>query len=66
MDNKNRGSKSNGKSWVAVAVIDDLSDLEKNAQMYNLKEQNLLVGKDDRVKEFDTEKMERFEKAWSK
>ena len=55
-----------GKSWVTVAVLDDLSDIEKNMQMYKLTDTKQLVDKDDRVTEFDSFKMERLEAALSK
>ena len=55
-----------GKSWIAVAVLDDISNMEKNLQMHQITDRNALFDKEDKVKEFDTFKIERVEMAWSK
>ena len=66
MDNTNRASRTPGKSWIAVQILDDISDNEKNLQMYNISNVNDLKDKDCRAREFDTDKIERVENAWCK
>ena len=51
---------------MAIQVIDDLSDNEKNLQMLDLPTVNDLINQPDRVREFDTEKIERLERAFRK
>ena len=51
---------------MAIQILDDLSDNEKNVQMMNLNSVEELVNQPDRVRDFDTEKIERIEKNFRK
>ena len=51
---------------MAIQMIDDLSDNEKNLQMLDLPTVEDLINQPDKVREFDTEKIERIERAFSK
>ena len=51
---------------MAIQILDDLSSNEKNVQMLNLNSVNDLVNQPDKVREFDTEKIERTEKLFRK
>ena len=51
---------------MAIQVMDDVSDQEKNIQMLDLENVEDLVNQPDKVRDFDTEKVERLERAWSK
>ena len=47
-------------------ILDDITNQEKNMQMHNLNDPRDLVDKPDMVREWDTEKSERMEKAFRK
>ena len=51
---------------MAIQVLDDLSDNEKNLQMLDVPTLDDLINQPDKVREFDTEKVERLERAFSK
>ena len=51
---------------MAIQMIDDLSANEKNLQMLELPTVEDLINQPDKVREFDTEKVERIERAFSK
>ena len=51
---------------MAIQVLDDLSDNEKNLQMLDVSTLDELIGKPDMVRQFDSEKIERLERCWSK
>ena len=66
MDNKNRASALAGKNFVTLQVLDDLSDTEKNMQAHNVHNPRDLVSLDDKVRQWDTDKAERIERAFRK
>ena len=48
---------------MVVAIFDDLSENEKNLQMYGINTVDELIMRPSRVKEFDTDKAERLTKS---
>lgn len=66
MDNKNRASNMVGKNFITLQVLDDVSDTEKNMQMHNVQNPRDLVDLEDRVRQWDTEKAEKLERAFRK
>ena len=55
-----------GKNYITLQLLDDVSNNEKNMQMHNLNDPRDLVDKEDKVRDWDSEKNERFERSWSK
>ena len=55
-----------GKNFCTLQVLDDLSEIEKNLQMNSVHDPRDLVNKEDKVRDWDTEKMERLERAFRK
>ena len=66
MDNQNRASKNAGKNYLTFQLLDDISDNEKNVQLNGVETANELWNLPDKVREWDSEKLERMERAWSK
>ena len=54
------------KDHMVIALSDDISDNEKNMQMYNLNDPRDLLSRPSRVVDFDTEKAERLIKSLGK
>ena len=51
---------------MAIQILDDLSDNEKTLQMLDVSTLDELINKPDMVRQFDSEKVERLERCWSK
>lgn len=51
---------------MTLQVLDDLSDTEKNMQVHNVQNPRDLVDLDDKVRQWDTDKAERIERAFRK
>ena len=66
VDVRNLAVREGVKEHMVVAIFDDVSDLEKNLQMYGLKDPRDLMTRPSRITEFDTEKAERLVKSLGK
>ena len=66
VDKRNLAMTEGVKDHMVIALSDDISDNEKNMQMYNLNDPRDLLSRPSRVVDFDTEKAERLIKSLGK
>ena len=55
-----------GRNFLTLQLCDDISDNEKNMQIHGVDSADQLWNKINEVRTFETQKSERFEKAWRK